>query len=109
MTLSIYKMLGLWHPIPTRMQLLMVDRTTKTPIGVLHYVLVKVESFIFPEKFVILDCEVDFEVPIILGRTFLHTGRAIVDMEKGHMKFTLSNEEETFDIFWSINESGEAQ
>ena len=45
--------------------------------------LVKVDSFIFPADFVILDCEVNFEVPIILGRPFLATGRALVDMEKG--------------------------
>ena len=45
--------------------------------------LVKVESFIFPEDFVNLDCEVDFEVPIILRRSFFATGRALVDMEKG--------------------------
>ena len=57
------------------------------------------ESIIFPEDFVILDCEVDFEVPIILGRSFLATGRALVDMEKGQMKFRLSNEEVTFNIF----------
>ena len=62
------------------MLLLMVDRTVKRPIGVLHDVLVKVESFIFPVDFVILDCEVDFEVPIIIGRPFLATGRALVDM-----------------------------
>ena len=49
--------------------------------------LVKVELFIFPRDFVILDCEVDFEVPIILERPFLATGRALVDMEKGQMKF----------------------
>ena len=45
----------------------------KRPIGILHDVLVKVESFIFPANFVILDCEVDFEVPIILGGPFLDT------------------------------------
>ena len=45
----------------------MADRTVKRPIGILHDVLVKVESFIFPTDFVILDCEVDFEVPIFLG------------------------------------------
>ena len=45
--------------------------------------LVKVEPFIFLVDFVILDCEVDFEVPIILGRPFLAMGRAFVDMEKG--------------------------
>ena len=64
--------------------------------------LVKVEWFIFPAYFVILDCEVDFEVPIILGRSFLATGRALVDMEKGQMKFWLNNEEVTFNICRSM-------
>ena len=56
------------------------------------------ESFIFPADFVILDCEVDFEVPIILGKTFLSTGRALVDMEKGQIAFRLNNEKATFNI-----------
>ena len=46
--LSIYKKLGLGDPKPTAMRLLMDDRTVKRPIGILHDVLVKVESFIFP-------------------------------------------------------------
>ena len=71
--------------------------------------LVKVESFIFPEDFVILDFEVDFEVPIILGRSFLATGRALVDMEKGQMKFRLNNEEVTFNICRFMTQSGEIQ
>ena len=82
MPLSIYKKLGLGVPKPTEMRLLMADRTVKRPIGIPHDVLVKVESFIFLDNFVILDCEVDFEVPIILGRPFLATCRALVDMEK---------------------------
>ena len=65
------------------MRLLMADQTVKRPIGILHDVLVKVESFIFPVDFVILDYEVHIEVPIVRGRTFLATGRALVDMEKG--------------------------
>ena len=83
----IYKKLGLGDPKPTAMRLLMADRTVKRPLEILHDVLVKVESFIFTIDFVILDCEVDFEVPIILGRPFLATGRTLVDMEKGKMKF----------------------
>ena len=55
------------------MWLLMVDRTVKRPIGIHHDVLVKVESFYFPADFVILDCEVNFEVPIILWRPSLAT------------------------------------
>ena len=87
----------------------MVDRRVKRPIGILHDVLVKVESFIFPTNFVILDCEVDFEVPIILGRPFLATGRALVDMEKEQMKFRLNNKEVTFNLCRSMRQSGELQ
>ena len=67
------------------------------------------ESFIFLADFVIRDCEVDFEVPIILERTFLATGRAIVDMEKGKMKIRLNNEEATFNICRSMRQSGDHQ
>ena len=87
----------------------MANRTVRRPIGILHDVLVKVDSFIFPADFVILDCEVDFEVPIILGRAFLATGRSFVDMEKGQMKFRLNNEEVTFNICRSMRQSGELQ
>ena len=50
-----------------------------------------------------------FEVPIILGRPFLATGRAFVDMEMGQMKFWLNNEEVTCNICRSIRQSGELQ
>ena len=109
MPLSIYKKLGLGDSKRTAMRLLMADRTVKRPIGILHNVLVKVESFIFPADFVILDCEVNFEVPIILGRPFLATGRALVDMKKGQMKFRLNNEEATFNVCRSMRQSGEIQ
>ena len=84
-------------------------RTVKMLIGILHGVLVKVKSFIYPANFVILDCEVEFEVSIILGRPFLATCRALVDMEKGQMKFQLNNEEATFNICRSMRQSGELQ
>ena len=54
-------------------------------------------------------CEVDFEVPIILGRPFLATGRALVNMEKGQMKFRLNNEEATFNVCRTMRQSGELQ
>ena len=49
------------------------------------------------------------EVPIILGRPFLATCRALVDMEKGQMKFLLNNEEATFNICRTMRQSGEIQ
>ena len=48
-------------------------------------------------------------MPIILGRSFLATGRALVDMENGQMKFRLNNEEVTFNICRSMRQSGELQ
>ena len=109
MPISIYKKLGLGDPKPTSMRLLIVDRTVKRPIGILHDVLVKVESFIFPANFVILDCEVDFQVPIIFGRLFLATCRALVHMEKGQKKFRLNNEEANFNVCRTMRQSGELQ
>ena len=65
--------------------------------------------FIILTNLVILDCEVDFEVPIILWRPFLVTGRALVDMEKGQMTFRLNNEETTFKICRKMRQSCELQ
>ena len=48
-------------------------------------------------------------MPIILGRPFLATGRALVYMEKGPTKFRLNNEEVTFNIFRSMRQSGDLQ
>ncbi|TMW92157.1 hypothetical protein EJD97_013431, partial [Solanum chilense] len=103
------KKLGLGDPKPTAMRLLMADRTLKRPIGILHNMLVKVELFIFLAYFVILDCEVNFEVPIILGRPFLSRGSSLGYMEKGQMKYQLNNEEATFNICRSMTQSGELQ
>ena len=48
-------------------------------------------------------------MPIILGRPFLATGRALVDMEKGQMTFQLNNEKATFNICRTMRQSGELQ
>ncbi|XP_047249950.1 uncharacterized protein LOC124885741 [Capsicum annuum] len=66
MPLAVYKRLNVGEPTTTKIQLVMVDRSIKRPVGILHNVLVKVADFILPADFVVLDCDVDFEVPIIL-------------------------------------------
>ena len=85
MPLLIYKNMCLGDPKPTAMRLLMVDRPIKRHIGILHNSIVKEESFIFLADFLILDCEVDYEGPIILGRPFLVIVTALVDTEQGQM------------------------
>ncbi|XP_047257455.1 uncharacterized protein LOC124889551 [Capsicum annuum] len=79
--LAIYKRLDVGAPTPTNMRIMMADRSIKRPVGILHDVLVKVAAFILPADFVVLDYDVDFEVPIILGRPLLATGRVLVDLE----------------------------
>ncbi|XP_019225705.1 PREDICTED: uncharacterized protein LOC109207268 [Nicotiana attenuata] len=75
MPLSIYKQAGLSMPRSTSMRLQMVDRSIKRPVGIVDDVLVKVGMFLLPASFVILDCAVDKEIPIILGRPFLAIGK----------------------------------
>ncbi|XP_070010708.1 uncharacterized protein [Nicotiana sylvestris] len=87
MPYSVFKTLGIGQPRPTSMRLQMEDRTMKRPLGIIDYVLVRVDKFILPANFVILDCEVDYEVLIILGRPFLATGKALVDVETGELTF----------------------
>ena len=65
------------------MTLQMADRTMAQPEGVLEDVLIKVGKFIFLVDFVIMDMEEDTQVPLLLGRTFLATGAALIDVKKG--------------------------
>ena len=100
--LSIQKKLGLWDPKPTTIWLVIANQTINRLISVLHDVLVKVELFIFQLDILILDCEVDFKVHIILGRSVLATRRSVVDIQKGHTKFSFNNKEATFNIIRSM-------
>ncbi|XP_070022647.1 uncharacterized protein [Nicotiana sylvestris] len=80
MPLTIYKQAGLGMPRPTSMRLQMADRSIKRSVRVVDDVLVTVGKFHLPADFVILDCAVEKEIPIILGRQFLATGRALMDL-----------------------------
>ncbi|KAK4706577.1 hypothetical protein R3W88_033866 [Solanum pinnatisectum] len=102
MPYAIYKQLGLGEPKATTMRLLMADRSIKHPVGILYDILVKVDRFIFSTDFVILDCEIDAKIPIIMGRPFLAIGRALVDVESGKLKFRVNDDEVTFNIYKSM-------
>ena len=86
MPLSIFRWVGLGEARPTTMILQLVDRSLKHPWGVIEDVLVKVDKFIFPTDFIVLDMKEDKEIPIILGRPFLATGKAMIDVQKGDLK-----------------------
>nr|GEV26306.1 reverse transcriptase domain-containing protein [Tanacetum cinerariifolium] len=80
MPLSIWKKLSLPKLTPTQMTLKLADRSITRSKGVAEYVFVKVGKFHFPTDFVVVDFEADPRVPLILGRSFLRTGRALIDV-----------------------------
>lgn len=66
-------------------------------MGLLFDMIVRVSSFIFLADYVILDCEIDSVMPSILGRSFIATGIAMVDIEK-ELKFIHNSKEATFNF-----------
>lgn len=80
----------------------MKDHTMKKPIGILCYVLLNIASLIFPEDFVIIDCNIEFEVPILLGRPFLDASRDLFNIETRQIKLILNNEKFTFNVCHSM-------
>nr|GEY73767.1 reverse transcriptase domain-containing protein [Tanacetum cinerariifolium] len=93
MPLSVWKKLGLPELIPTRMTLELANRAICTPAGIARDVFVPVGKFTFPTDFVIVDYESDPRVPLILGRPFLRTARALIDVHE------LTSPEVNNDIF----------
>ncbi|XP_070005346.1 uncharacterized protein [Nicotiana sylvestris] len=107
MPLVIYKRLGIGRARLTSMLLQLADRTVKRPFGILDDVLIQVGKFVFLADFVILDCKVDEEIPIILGRPFLATWRALIDCETGELKMRLNDEEIIFNVQKSMRRPSE--
>ncbi|XP_062080342.1 uncharacterized protein LOC133785099 [Humulus lupulus] len=93
MPLSIFQKFKLGEACPTSVSLQMTDRSVKHPCGVIEDVLVKVNKFIFLADFIILDMEEDENISINLGRPFLATGRALIDVDKGELKLHVQQDE----------------
>ncbi|GJT31535.1 reverse transcriptase domain-containing protein [Tanacetum coccineum] len=85
MPLSIWKKLSLPELSPTRMTLELADRSITRPKGVAKDIFVKVGKFHFPTDFVVVDFEADPRVPLILGRSFLRTVHALIDVYEGEL------------------------
>ena len=108
MPLSIFKRLGFGEARPTTVTLQLADRSLKHPRGVIEDVLVKVDKFIFPAYFIVLDMEEDKEIPIILGRPFLATGRAMIDVQRGELKLRVQEDEVKFNVFEAVRHPAES-
>ncbi|GKC53627.1 reverse transcriptase domain-containing protein [Tanacetum coccineum] len=96
MPLSIWKKLGLPGLNDTKMVLELADRTISRPTSVAENVFVKVGRFYFPADFVVLDFVADPRVPLILGRPFLSTAHALIDVYEGEI--TLRHDDQSLTL-----------
>ncbi|GJR36031.1 reverse transcriptase domain-containing protein [Tanacetum coccineum] len=98
MPLSIWKKLSLPELTPTQMILELADRSTTSPSGIAEDVFVKVGKFHFLADFVVVDYVVDPRVPLILGRPFLRTARALIDVYGEELTLRVDDEAITFKV-----------
>ncbi|XP_052624776.1 uncharacterized protein LOC128132299 [Lactuca sativa] len=98
MPYSFIKKLNLPEPRPIRMAIHLANKTVTFPRGICEDLLVKVDKFVFPADFIILDMEADPQVPIILGRPFLNTASAIVDMRDSMLTLRVGDDSVTFGV-----------
>ncbi|GKC72948.1 reverse transcriptase domain-containing protein [Tanacetum coccineum] len=98
MPLSVWKNISLPELTPTCMTLKLANRSITKPIGITEDVYLKVGKFKFPVDFVVVDFDADPRVPLILGRSFLKTGHALIDVYKGELTFHVEKEAITFNL-----------
>nr|GFD47855.1 reverse transcriptase domain-containing protein [Tanacetum cinerariifolium] len=96
--LSILKKLSLPELTPTQITLELADRSITRPKGVTEDVFVKVGKFHFPTDFVVVDFDADPRVPLILGMSFLRTGRALIDVYGEEITLKVNDESITFNL-----------
>ncbi|GKC29897.1 reverse transcriptase domain-containing protein [Tanacetum coccineum] len=98
MPLSVWKTLSLPDLSTTRITLELATRTVAYPVGIAEDVFVQVGKFSFPADFVVVDYEVDHRIPLILGRTFLRTAHALVDVHGKKLTLRVGGEELVFNV-----------
>ncbi|XP_019253916.1 PREDICTED: uncharacterized protein LOC109232611 [Nicotiana attenuata] len=82
----------------TGVSLQLAEQSTKRPKGIIEDILVRVDKFVFTVDFIVLEMEENTEVPLILGRPFLATGRAIIDVHQGQLILRVDEERVIFDM-----------
>nr|GEU79933.1 reverse transcriptase domain-containing protein [Tanacetum cinerariifolium] len=98
MPLSVWNKLSLPELSPTCTTLELADRSISRPVGVAEDVSVKVGKFHFLTDFVVVDFDADPRVPLILERSFLKTGRALIDVYERELTLRVGNKVVTFNL-----------
>ena len=107
--LSIWTKINMGDLSPVNMRLYMADGSCVLPTGIIEDVPVKVGKFFVPNDFVVMDMAEDPHVPIILGRPFLATAGALIDVKKGLMTFNICDEFVEFSFNKAMKNVGEGE
>ncbi|XP_024014871.1 uncharacterized protein LOC112088833 [Eutrema salsugineum] len=95
---SIAKKLGYRVFKPARISLILADKSVRLPVGMLEDLPVKIGGFEVPTDFVVLEMDEEPVDPLILGRPFLATARATIDVRGGIIELQLGKEKLKFDL-----------
>nr|GEU79775.1 reverse transcriptase domain-containing protein [Tanacetum cinerariifolium] len=98
MPLSVWNKLSLPELSPMCMTLELSDRSNSRPVGVAKDIFVKVGTFHFSADFIVVDFDADPRVPLILNRSFLKIGRALIDVFEGELTLRVGKEAITFSL-----------
>ncbi|CAM8956790.1 unnamed protein product [Rhodiola kirilowii] len=96
MPYSLYKKFDMGTLVPTSISLRLADRSSRIPSGILEDVPVKVGKFYIPVDFFVLEMEEEREIPIILGRPFLKTTKAVISCINDSLEFEIGGEKIKF-------------
>nr|GEZ83808.1 reverse transcriptase domain-containing protein [Tanacetum cinerariifolium] len=80
------------------MTLELVDLSISRLVRVAEDVFIKVGTFHFPADFIVVDFDADPRVPLIVRRSFLKTGRDLIDVFKGELTLRVGKEAITFNL-----------
>jgi hypothetical protein len=82
--------------LPTTMCLQLVDQSVRYPTGIVEDIPLRVRDFFVSMDFIVLNMDVATRMPLILGRPFLSTANANIDVGAGKVHLNINDEEERF-------------
>jgi hypothetical protein len=94
----VFDKLNFMHLAPTSMMLQLANSTVRYPTGIAEDIPMKMRGYFIPVDFVVLDMETMKELPLILGRPFLSTVGAQIDVGTREIHFNINGKEEKFDF-----------
>jgi len=98
LSLSLLKRIGIGDLKPTKMTLQLADRSIIYPAGILEDIPIRVGKIYIPADFVVVNIKEDSKIPILLGRSFLATAGAVINIKYGKIVFHVGDEKVEFEI-----------